>query len=102
MYNMQDALVRATDRVYSAFGRAAIYTDLLGVQTPCMVLVEQDLSRYGETAQVNIKTAVLSVRLAQLASAPRRGETFVVTGFATYRVDSLQGTDVLEHKVFVA
>ena len=99
---MTAALSRATDRVYTAFGKAASYTDRNGVSTPCTVLEEQDLQRYGETAQVNIKTAVLSVRVAEVLEAPRSGETFAVTGGATYRVDSLQGTDVLEHKVFVA
>jgi len=99
---MTAALSRATDRVYLAFGKASIYTDRNGVTTPCTVLEEQDLSRYGETAQVNVKTAVLSVRVAEVAAAPRSGETFAVTDGATYRVDSLQGTDVLEHKVFVA
>ena len=99
---MTAALGRATDRVYLAFGKAATYTDRNGVTTPCTVLEEQDLSRYGETAQVNVKTAVLSVRVAEVAAAPRSGETFAVTGGSTYRVDSLQGTDVLEHKAFVA
>jgi hypothetical protein len=60
------------------------------------------LSRYGETAQVNVKTAVLSVRAAEIAAAPRSGETFAVNDGATYRVESLQSTDAIEHKVFVA
>lgn len=96
------ALARATDRVYQSAGKAATYTDRNGATTACTVLEEQDLARYGETAQVNIKTAVLSVRLTDVASAPRRGETFALTGGTTYRVDSLQATDALEHKVFVA
>ena len=97
------ALLRATDRVYAGFGEAATHTDRNGVHTPCTVLVETDLTRYGETAQVNIKTAVLSVRLAQVAAAPRRGDTFTLTVSGTaYKVDSLQASDALEHKVFVA
>jgi hypothetical protein len=102
MGTMTAALGRATDRVYSAFGKPATYTDRLGTITPCTVLEEQDLSRYGETAQVNVKTAVLSVRVADVAAAPRSGETFAVTDGATYRVDSLQSTDAMEHMVFVA
>lgn len=100
---MTAALSRATDRVYSAFGLAATYTDRNGANTPCTVLVEQDLARYGETAQVNVKTAVLSVRLAEVAAAPRRAERFTLTGAGTvYTVDSLQASSELEHKVFVA
>jgi len=97
------ALSRATDRVYTGFGEAATHTDRNGAHTPCTVLVETDLTRYGETAQVNIKTAVLSVRLTHLAAAPRAGEVFTLTASGkAYRVDSLQGSDALEHKVFVA
>jgi len=65
------------------------------------VLVERDLSRYGEVAQVNIKTAVISVRVAEVPLAPRRGDTFVV-GASTFVVDSLQASDGQEHRVFVA
>lgn len=102
MGTLTAALSSATNRVYTGFGVAAVHTDRNGVTTPCTVLEEQDLSRYGETAQMNVKTAVLSVRVAELAAAPRRGETFAITDGATYLVDSLQGSDALEHKVFVA
>lgn len=102
MNAFKSAQTRTIDRVYAAAGEAATYTDRNSVQTPCTVLVEQDLTRYGETAQVNVKTAVLSVRVAEVAAAPRRGETFAIAGGATYLVDSLQGSDVLEHKVFAA
>lgn len=98
------ALSRATDRVYSAFGLAATYTDRNGVITPCTVLVEQDLARYGETAQVNVKTAVISVRVGEVTGAPRRAEVFTLSDApnTVYTVDSLQASDSLEHKVFVA
>ena len=100
---MTAALSRATNRVYSAFGLAATYTDRNGATTPCTVLVEQDLTRYGETAQVNVKTAVVSVRLSELAAAPRRAERFTLSEAGTvYTVDSLQASSELEHKVFVA
>jgi len=98
----KNALSRGLGRVYDAAGDAATYTDRNSVQTPCTVLVEQDLSRYGESAQVNVRTAVLSVRVSEVANAPRRGDTFAIAGGATYKVDSLQGSDGVEHKVFVA
>lgn len=102
MGTMTAAIGRGTDRVYLAMGLEATYTDRIGVSTPCTVLEERDLSRYGETAQVNIKTAVVSVRVSEVVDPPRRGDTFAITGGPTYMVDSLQGTDALEHKVFVA
>lgn len=101
MGTMTAAIARATDRFYTAMGEAAIYTDRNGVTTPCTVLVDRTLAQYG-AAQVQVGTAVLSVRLTEVAAAPRRGESFAVTGGATYLVDSLQGSDALEHKVHVA
>ena len=84
------------------FAQAATYTDRNSVQTPCTVLVEHDLTRYGEAAQVNVKTAVISVRVSEVAEAPRRGDSFAIAAGATYKVDSLQLSDGVEHKVFVA
>lgn len=103
MRDMTAAMSRAINRVYAADGLAATYTDRNGAHTPCTVLVERDLSRYGEVAQVNAKTAALSVRVSEVAAAPRRTERFTLTVAGTvYTVDSLQSTTDLEHKVFVA
>jgi hypothetical protein len=103
---MTAALSRATDRVYLAFGETAVFTDRTGEEFPCVALVEQDLARYGETAQVNVKTVVLSVRKTEVPEAPRRGDVFTLTGpddeDILYKVDSLQGSTELEHKVFAA
>ena len=98
---MNAALSRATDRVYQAAGVAAAFSGA-DADGACTVLVEQDLSRYGDTAKISAKTAVLSVRVAELAEAPRRGDTFVMSDDLTYTVDSLLSTDTLEHKVFVS
>lgn len=102
MNAFKSALSRGLNRVYDTAGEPATYTDRNGVITPCTVLVEQDLTRYGESAQVNVKTAVLSVRVSEVPEAPRRGETFAISGGAFYKVDSLQGSDGFEHKVFAA
>lgn len=95
-----DALSRATDRVYARAGVAATYQDRDAVNTPCTVLVERDLQRYGDVAQVNARTAVVAVRRTDVAAAPRRGERFTLTGGEVLTVDSLQASDELEHKVF--
>lgn len=94
---------RMIDRVYATMGDGATYTPRSGAPVPCTVLVETDLSQYGQAAAVNVATAVISVRVSEVADAPRRGDTFAMTiGGKVYKVDSLQGTDALEHKVFVA
>ncbi len=97
----QSGITRALDRIYTTAGEDATHTDRNSVPTPCRVLVDTDLTRYGEQAQVNVRTAVISVRVSQVAVAPRAADTFLL-GTKTWRVDSLQGSDALEHRVFVA
>lgn len=95
------AITRALGRVYAHAAEAALHTDRIGVQTPCTVLIDANLSKYGEVAQVNIKTAVASVRVSELPAIPRSGETLTI-GTKVWRIDSLQASDALEHRVFVA
>lgn len=100
--NFATAISRATDRVYTLAGVAAVYRDRDGVETPCTVMVERDLARYGEVAQVNARTAVVAVRRSEVSGAPRNGERFTLTGGEVLTVDSLQASDELEHRVFAA
>jgi hypothetical protein len=101
MQHVDGALSRASDVIYRRFGYPAVYTDRDAVQTPCQVLIEQDLDRYGTTAVVNKRTAVVQVRRFEVPHAPRQGEAFAVAG-RTWVVDTLQGSDPFEHRVFVA
>ena len=86
---------------YDLDGQAATYTNRAAEQAACTVLLDTDMTRYGEQAQVNVRTAVLSVRVAEVPAAPRQGDTFLI-GARAWRVDSLQASDALEHRVFVA
>ena len=103
MRSFKPSLSRAIGRVYSTAGDAATYTDRNGVVTPCTVVVERDLTRYGDAAQINARTAVVGIRLVELAAAPRRGDRFtLVESGEVLTVDSLQVSDEFEHKVFAA
>lgn len=103
MGSFNPAIGRMLDRVYARFGEAAIHTNKDAVATPCTVVVERDLRAYGDAAQVGIKTAVVSVRLAEMPSAPRRGDRFTLTGSGkVFVVDSLQSSDEFENKVLAA
>jgi hypothetical protein len=97
------ALQSGTEVVYRTFGVSAGYLprDSYGAATPLTVLVERDLSRFGEVAAVNARTAIVCVRKSDLAGAPRRGDRFTV-GDETLTVDSLQASDEFEHRVFAA
>lgn len=96
------ALSRAADACYRTFGEAATFTDRNAVSTACTVIVQRDLDRYGESAVVNKRTAIVEVRVSELASMPRRGERFTLTSTGTiFTVDSAQYSDEFEHRVFV-
>lgn len=103
MRNQTATIGRMTDRVYTAFGDKATFTDRANNATPCTVVVERDLTKYGEVAQINVKTAVICVRLSEVAQPPKRGETFTLTHTGqVFTVDSLQAVDEFEHRVFAA
>ncbi len=105
--NFAAAITSATDRVYRSAGVAARHEDGVGAQTACTILVERDLSRFGEAAPVNVRTALVGIRRSELADCPRRGDTFTLLDAAgadgeVLTVDSLQRSDELEHRVFAA
>lgn len=97
------ALSIGTDTVYRTFGVSAGYLPKGSedAATPVTVLVERDLSRFGEVAQINARTAIVCVRKSELADAPLRGDTFSLSS-ETLKVDSLQASDEFEHRVFAS
>lgn len=98
------ALSLGTNTVYRTFGVAAGYLpkDAKGAALPVTVLVERDLTRFGEVARINARTALVSVRKSEVAEVPRRGDSFSLADGETLLVDSLQGSDEFEHRVFAA
>ncbi len=105
--NFAAALSNATDRVYASAGVAARHEDTIGVQTSVTVLVERDLSRFGDAAQVSVRTALVGVRISELADCPRRGDTFTLikadgSDGEVLTVDSLQRDDEIEHRMYCA
>lgn len=91
------------DRSFAVFGSAATYTDRNAVATPCTVLVERDLTRYGDAANVARQTAVVQVRAAEVPAPPRRGERFTITTTGqVLTVDSLLLSTEYLHRVFAS
>jgi hypothetical protein len=91
--------------MYRQFGDPAVFTDSQDYCTDCTVIVDEDLSQYGDDARLNGKTAVVRVRRSELPFKPRRGETFKVIAddeCVTYAVDSVLDSDSLEHRCLVA
>jgi len=87
--------------IYAKMGVAATYTDADSVASDVTVVVEYDLSVYGDALEVAQNTAALSVRKSEVAYVPRRGEVFVV-GSDTFVVSDALRSDELEHTVLVS
>lgn len=103
MGTFNSAIGRMLNRVYAGFGEAAIHLDQHSVSTPCTVVVERDLTVYGDVAKVGVRTAVVSVRTAELPDAPRRGDRFTLLATGKVLVvDGLQGAEEFENRVFAA
>lgn len=97
----QSDLNTGIDEVYALAAIAATYTDRDSATTAVTALVEYDLQQWGNVAEIAGKTAVVSVRVSEMAYPPRRGETYTIDG-TVYVVDSILRADELEHAALVA
>lgn len=98
---LANEFLRGINAIYTKAGVSATYTDADDVASSVTVIVESDLSVYGDTAEVAQATASVSVRVSEVQYIPRRGDTFVV-GSTTYIVSDALRSDELEHTVLVA
>lgn len=91
---------------YAFFGDGALYAARGGAGVPVRVLIDGNLSQYGEVARVAGKTVVVSLRVSEVPDLPRSGDTVSVTSGPyqgrALRVDSVLESDALEHKVLAA
>ena len=93
--------LRGINALYDRAGVSATYTDRDDATSSVTVIVDYDLSNYGDVAEVSQATAALSVRVSEVTEIPRRGETFAVSG-STLVVSTALQSDELEHTVLVA
>lgn len=95
------AFIDGLGSIYELMGESCVYRDKQGWNTSCSVMVERDLSQYGDAANVQGVTAVISVRKSEVAERPRRGETFeLADGCTIFTVESVAVSDDFEHQVF--
>lgn len=99
MASFASIVASGVGRVYARFGEQAIYADKLGEYQSVRVVVERNLTQYGQVAAVQGKAAVLNVRLSDLPTPPRRNETFTLDSGQVFTVDSVLSSDDIEHKV---
>lgn len=98
MTSFASIVSKGVSRVYARFGEPATYTDKTGAARPVSVVVERNLTQYGQVASVQGKTAIVNVRLSELAGPPRRSETFTLASGEVLTVDSVLSSDDIEHK----
>lgn len=98
---LQSEFLASIDALYDAMGVETTYTDRDGATQSVSAIVEHDLQTFGNVADIAGKTAVISVRVSDMAEKPRRGETYTV-GATVYTVDSIPYADELEHRALVA
>jgi hypothetical protein len=91
------------DRAFALFGEAATYVDRAANAVPCTVLVERDLTRYGDqAATIAQHTALVQVRVSEVPEPPRRSETFQLAGGKVLTVDALQSSTEFLHRVMAS
>lgn len=87
--------------IYDVAGVEAVYTDRAGTQTVVSkAVIEQDLSRFGDVAEITAQAASISVRKSELADPPRAHETYTIAG-TVYTVRYVIAEDELEHTAVV-
>ena len=91
----------AIDDIYTVGAVAATHTDRDSSTTAVHAVVEYDINQYGEVAEIAGMTALVSVRVSELAYPPRQGETYTIGG-TVYVVDTVLFADDLEHRAIVA
>lgn len=96
-----DAMTAGTDALYSSFGVAAVYTDRALAASNVTIILDRNLSQYGDVASVSGQSVVVCVRVSQVTDAPRREDTFTV-GAKVWTVDSLVASDEYEHRVIAS
>lgn len=102
MSRFDERMNRGLVPLYDRLGDAATFHDAGSGQTDCRIIIDRDLSNYGDTIDLAIGTAVIAVRRSEFAQSPRRGEYFTVTETGEQlNVHSLVSRDDYEHRVLV-
>ena len=95
----------AFDSAHVAIGAAyavpAVYTPLDGDEAPVSVVIERDLTRYGDTLDVSNASAIIGCFVSEVPLRPRRGSVFTLENSEEFVVDSIASSDGQMHKCLV-
>lgn len=97
------AMGRGIDRLYERVGEPARYTFLDATTIDCTVMPTRDLERYGVVAEVNAPIVIMSVRVSEIPTRPRRGEKVSLADTdVEYHVSEVLTSDRFEHRFIAA
>ena len=98
---LAQTLLHNINKIYEVAGVVATYDAKDESPRSVCVIVNYDLSQYGDALEVSKTTATISVRVSEVEHPPRQGDTFAVDN-REFRVDTALQSDELEHTVLVS
>ena len=103
MTAFSEAMGRGLLGLYRKMGEPGRHTASDGYCTDCLMIVDRDMSVYGEIAEINAQSVVISICRSELFTKPQRGELIELdNGCETFRVDRLISSDELEYRFIAA
>lgn len=98
---MTDVFTAANVHIFDALAVAGAAEDGTytrdGVITPVRVVLERDLSRWGDEINVSTSSAMISVLTMEVPNRPVRGDTFEIPS-GTYYVEQTMVSDGYMHQ----
>lgn len=90
----------AIDAGYEEFGEPANHTDSRTKEcTPCAVVIDHNLQKWGDAVTVGNANAVISVRRSELCRRPRREDSFSLGDGTLLRVDQVLSQTRFEYQL---
>jgi hypothetical protein len=93
-------MVAGLSSIYDRLGDESEFVSRDGWSCDCAVIVEHELSEYGDAIQVSAGSILLRVRKSELSRRPLREEFFLMSDSGCkYVVEQTLESDDFEHKV---
>lgn len=99
----QSDQLQCANSIYDLAGVRAYYLERDATRTcPVTVIVDYDLNQWGDVAEIYGKSAVITVRVSDVAEPPRQRDTFEIAETErVFIVDRVLLSDDVEHTVLV-
>ena len=91
----------AHESISAAFAVPAVYSPVDGADVDASIVIERDLTHYGELLDIANASAMIGCFVSEIADRPRRGSTFTIETSEVFTVDSVASSDGQMHKCLV-